>query len=84
MYIGTFPLLLSLNTLLVFISFQLLSLITKTRNDWEKAYDLNLTTYHGGDEMKYNISDVIINNQPLCESLEKLKKTFFLKFSKLT
>ena len=83
MYIGTFPLLLSLNTILIFLTYQLLSLINKTRNDWEKAYDLNLTTYQGGEEMKYNITDVIINNQPLCESLEKLKKTLFFKIFKI-
>ena len=33
--------------------------------------------------MKYNISDVITNNQPLCESLEKLKKTLFFKIFKI-
>ena len=65
------------------ITIYLLKGIEANKNDWEKARDLNLTNYHGNGEITYNISEVIKNNQILCDSLQKLKRTLFFKIFKI-
>lgn len=52
-------------------------------NEWESARNLNLTNYQGSGEITYNLTQVIKNNQKLCDSLEKLKKTLFFKIFKI-
>ena len=60
-----------------------LNYIDLNRNEWEKAKDLNITTYLDCQGITYNISDIISNNKKLCSSLQKLKKTLFFKIFKL-
>ena len=62
-----------------FISIYMLKRIEQNQNEWESAKKLNLTNYQGSGEITYNLSQVIKNNQKLCDSLEKLKKTLFFK-----
>ena len=66
-----------------FISIYMLKRIEQNQNEWESAKNLNLTNYQGSGEITYNLSQVIKNNQKLCDSLEKLKKTLFFKIFKI-
>ena len=66
-----------------FISIYMLKRIEQNQNEWETAKNLNLTNYQGSGEITYNLSQVIKNNQKLCDSLEKLKKTLFFKIFKI-
>ena len=65
------------NVITIIVCIYLLKQLDLKKNDWEKAKNLNLTNYQGGYDISYNITDVIKNNQKLCESLQKLKKTLF-------
>ena len=67
----------------IYICTYLLNQIDLNRNDWEKAKDLNLTTYLDCKGISYNIRDIIKNNKKLCNSLQKLKQTLFFKIFKL-
>ena len=66
-----------------FISIYMLKRIEQNQNEWESAKNLNLTNYQGSGEITYNLTQVIKNNQKLCDSLEKLKKTLFFKIFKI-
>ena len=61
----------------------ILKLIELNKNEWESAKDLNLANYQGSGEMTYNLTKIIKNNQKLCDSLGKLKKTLFFKIFKI-
>ena len=65
------------------ISIYLLNQIELNKNEWESAKDLNLTNYQGSGGMTYNLTKIIKNNQKLCDSLGKLKKTLFFKIFKI-
>ena len=67
----------------IFISIYLIKRIELNKNEWESARNLNLTNYQGSGEITYNLTQVIKNNQKLCDSLEKLKKTLFFKIFKI-
>ena len=71
------------NVTTIIVCIFLLQQIDLNRNDWEKAKSLNLTNYLGGDDITYNITNVIENNQKLCDSLQKLKQTLFFKIFKI-
>ena len=71
------------NVITIIVCIYLLKQLDLNKNDWEKAKNLNLTNYQGGYDISYNITDVIKNNQKLCESLQKLKKTLFFKIFKI-
>ena len=59
------------NIITIIVCIYLLKQLDLNKNDWEKAKNLNLTNYQGGYDISYNITDVIQNNQKLCESLRK-------------
>ena len=71
------------NILTICVCIYLLRQIDINKNDWEKAKNLNLTNYHGGGDISYNITEVIHNNHKLCDSFQKLKKTLFFKIFKI-
>ena len=71
------------NIITIIVCIYLLKQIELNKNDWEKAKNLNLTDYQGTDDMAYNITDVIKNNQKLCDSLQKLRQTLFFKIFKI-
>ena len=71
------------NILTICVCIFLLKEIELNKNDWEKAKNLNLTDYHGTEDLSYNITEVIQNNHKLCDSLQKLKQTLFFKIFKI-
>ena len=71
------------NVITIYICIYLLKQIELNKNEWEKARELNLTNVGGSFNISYNISDIINNNQKLCDSLQKLKQTLFFKIFKI-
>ena len=70
------------NIITVCICIYLLKQIELNKSDWEKAKELNLVEYKGND-ISFNITNVIQNNQKLCDSLQKLRQTLFFKIFKI-
>ena len=71
------------NIITVCICIYFLKRIELNKNDWEKAHYLNLSDYNGTNGISYNISNVIQNNQNLCNSLQKLRETLFFRIFKI-
>ena len=71
------------NALTICICIYFLKQIELNKTDWEKAKYLNLSDYNGENGIAYNISNVIENNQNLCESLQKLRRTLFFRIFKI-
>ena len=71
------------NIITILICICLLREIDLNKNDWENAKNLNLTDYQGGDDISYNLTNIIQNNKKLCNTLQKLKKTLFFKIFKI-
>ena len=70
------------NIITICICIYMLKRIDLNKSDQEKTKELNLAEYKGND-ISYNISSVIQNNQKLCESLQKLRETLFFKLFKI-
>ena len=83
MYANNFIIIILSLIISIIVCLVLLKQIDNNKNEWEKAKNLNLTNYQGGDDISYNITDVIKNNKKLCDSLQKLKKTLFFKIFKI-
>ena len=71
------------NIITVCIYIYFLKQIELNKNDWEKAHYLNLSDYNGTSGISYNISNVILNNQNICNSLQKLRETLFFRIFKI-
>ena len=71
------------NIITVCICIYFLKQIELNKNDWEKAHYLNLAHYNGTSGISYNITNVILNNQNLCDSLQKLRETLFFRIFKI-
>ena len=71
------------NVITICICIFLLNKIELNKTDWEKAKSLNLAEYNGTNGISFNISNVIANNQKLCESLQNLRRTLFFRIFKI-
>ena len=71
------------NIITIFICIFLLKQVEFHKNDWEKAKNLNLTDYLGGDDISYNLTNIIHNNEKLCQTLQELRQTLFFKIFKI-
>ena len=71
------------NIITVCICIYFLKQLELNKNDWEKTHYLNLSDYNGTSVISYNISNVILNNQNLCNSLQKLRETLFFRIFKI-
>ena len=71
------------NAITICICIYFLKQIELNKSDWEKAKYLNLSDYNGENGISYNITNVIQNNQNLCESLQKLRRTLFFRIFKI-
>jgi ERO1-like protein alpha len=71
------------NIITVCICIYFLKQIELNKNDWEKAHYLNLAHYNGTSGISFNITNVILNNQNLCNSLQKLRETLFFRIFKI-
>ena len=71
------------NIITICICIYCLRQIEFNKTDWEKAKYLNLSDYSGENGKLYNITNVILNNQNLCDSLQKLRKTLFFRIFKI-
>jgi len=71
------------NIITVCICIYFLKQIELNKNDWEKAHYLNLAHYNSTSGISFNITNVILNNQNLCNSLQKLRETLFFRIFKI-
>ena len=71
------------NIITICICIIYLKKIEYNKTDWEKAQYLNLSDYTGENGISYNITNVILNNQNLCDSLQKLRQTLFFRIFKI-
>ena len=71
------------NIITVCICIYFLKQIELNKSDWEKAHYLNLAHYNGTSGISFNITNVILNNQNLCNSLQKLRETLFFRIFKI-
>ena len=71
------------NIITILICIYCLKQIEINKTDWEKAKYLNLSDYYGENGKPYNITNVILNNQNLCDSLQKLRRTLFFRIFKI-
>ena len=71
------------NIITICICIYCLRQIEFSKTDWEKAKYLNLSDYSGENGKLYNITNVILNNQNLCDSLQKLRRTLFFRIFKI-
>ena len=71
------------NIITICICIYFLKQIDLNKTDWEKAKYLNLANYTGSNGTSFNLTNVIINNQNLCDSLQKLRETLFFRIFKI-